>query len=67
MSFGVIHKKTGILTFVGYTSKQFNLTGTPCPLEGIVLLFSHETCVYIKERTVCIISRDEVNNRNLNR
>lgn len=66
MPFGVIHK-TDILTFVEHISKEFSLTGTPCPLEGIALLFSHEACVYIKERTACIISRDEVNNRNLNR
>lgn len=67
MSFGVTHEKTDILTFIGHIRKEFNLTGTPCPVEGIALLFSREACVYIKERTACIISRDEVNNRNLNR
>lgn len=66
MSFGAVHEKTDILTLAGHISKEFNLAGTHCPLEGTAL-FSHEACVYIKEGTACIISRDEVNNRNLNR
>lgn len=48
MSFGTVYEKTDILTLVGHISKEFNLAGTPCPLEGIAL-FSHEACVYIKK------------------